>query len=123
MLFNLTIALVKVESSGATRGDNYEFEVKYEKLFQWWHYWVAEATIISDAPKTLKINQKCGIRLERGQQYVLGESSCKLYDIKQKVVEKIFKKHLLGCTSFSNCHFVRPYKRLTRRERELIQKQ
>ncbi|EYC27401.1 hypothetical protein Y032_0009g704 [Ancylostoma ceylanicum] len=99
MLFNLTIALVKVESSGATRGDNYEFEVKYEKLFQWWHYWVAEATIISDAPKTLKINQKCGIRLERGQQYVL------------------------GCTSFSNCHFVRPYKRLTRRERELIQKQ
>ncbi|EPB75716.1 hypothetical protein ANCCEY_05208 [Ancylostoma ceylanicum] len=85
------VALVKVESSGATRGDNYEFE--------WWHYWVAEATIISDAPKTLKINQKCGIRLERGQQYVL------------------------GCTSFSNCHFVRPYKRLTRRERELIQKQ
>ncbi|EYC27419.1 hypothetical protein Y032_0009g716 [Ancylostoma ceylanicum] len=100
--FFVCLALVKVESSGATGdqyGDYYEFQVKYEKLFQWWHYWVAEATIISDAPKTLKINQKCDVQLERGQQYVL------------------------GCASFSNCHFVRPYKSLTQHELELIEKQ
>nr|ABP88131.1 tissue inhibitor of metalloprotease [Ancylostoma duodenale] len=96
------VALVKVESSVA-KGDRYneyfEYGVKYEKLFQWWHYWVAEATIIRDAPKTLKVSQNCGVRLELGKGYVL------------------------GCRTFSHCHFVRPYNNLTTEEMELIQKQ
>ncbi|KAL6728062.1 hypothetical protein Aduo_009872 [Ancylostoma duodenale] len=96
------VALVKVESNVA-KGDRYneyfEYGVKYEKLFQWWHYWVAEARIIRYAPKTLKVNQKCGVRLELGQEYVL------------------------GCRTFSHCHFVRPYNNLTKEEKELIQKQ
>ncbi|KIH47820.1 hypothetical protein ANCDUO_22115, partial [Ancylostoma duodenale] len=96
------VALVKVESRAA-KGDRYneyfEYEVKYEKLFQWWHYWVGEATIIADAPKTLQINRKCGILLKLGQEYVL------------------------GCRRFSQCHFVRPRHSLTNKELELIQKQ
>ncbi|RCN39832.1 hypothetical protein ANCCAN_14229 [Ancylostoma caninum] len=99
--YTLTLSVVAlVESNGVTEDNGYyEFKLKYEKLFQWWHYWVAHSYIIYDAPKTLKIHRGCGIRLQTGQKYVL------------------------GCTSFSQCHFVKAYNSLTADEKKLVETQ
>ncbi|KAL6728063.1 hypothetical protein Aduo_009873 [Ancylostoma duodenale] len=96
------VALVEAESSKETQdsyGKYYEFGLKYEKLFQWWHYWVAQSYIIYDAPKSLRIHRWCSIRLQPGQKYVL------------------------GCKSFSECHFVKAYNSLTPAEKKLVEQQ
>ncbi|RCN24396.1 hypothetical protein ANCCAN_29907 [Ancylostoma caninum] len=72
---------------------------RYAATLSWWHYWVAESSIIYDAPKTLKIQRRCHMRLVPGRKYVL------------------------GCTAFSQCHFVKDYNSLTRAEKELVEKQ
>ncbi|RCN29715.1 hypothetical protein ANCCAN_24524 [Ancylostoma caninum] len=106
---SLFVALVEVQSREETQ-DSYVFKLKYDKLFQWWHYWVAESYIIYDAPKTLKIQRRCHMRLVPGRKYVLGRSGCK------------WRHQPKSCTGFSQCHFVKDYNSLTRAEKELVEK-
>ncbi|EYC27378.1 hypothetical protein Y032_0009g683 [Ancylostoma ceylanicum] len=96
---SLFVALVEVnsiEAKGNQDNDYFMFNVWYEKLFKWYHYWITEHTIMSIGLKKLQINQKCRIFLDRG------------------------KKFVLGCTSNHHCHFVKAYENLTSYERELI---
>ncbi|EYC37720.1 hypothetical protein Y032_0770g2217 [Ancylostoma ceylanicum] len=77
-----------------------EARLPYEKILYSYYDWYSEYTIKRDAPKELKINQKCNISLSQGEDYVLGS---KMYE------EAAF-------------NFVKPLKNVTEEEWKLINK-